>query len=123
MFIISAGLGWPKPTRKRLDNTLAGILSKEDTSRPKLALIIQMVNDRDSYQPGWSVRLIIKILEYGNMRKLVSVRQILDCAEESGLDPESLVVDPDDIAQLDEDMIDDLAQNPRKAPEESEEED
>lgn len=56
------------------------------------------------------------------MRKLVSVQQIIDDAKENGLDPESLVVDPDDIAEFDEDTVYNLAQDPKENPEDSEEE-
>jgi hypothetical protein len=57
------------------------------------------------------------------MRKLVSVQQIIDGAKENGLDPESLVVDVDDVAQIYEDTIDNLTQNPEENPQDPEEED
>jgi len=43
------------------------------------------------------------------MRKLISLQQILDQAEEDGTDPRDLAVDEDDIFSLDE--LDDDAEN------------
>lgn len=46
------------------------------------------------------------------MRKLVSVNQILDEAEDRGIDPERLLVDPEDVCELSADILENLEQNP-----------
>jgi len=41
------------------------------------------------------------------MRKLVRVRKVLEEAEDEGLDPEQIYVDPDDIVELEEEPEED----------------
>jgi len=45
------------------------------------------------------------------MRKLVSLQQAIDHAQEDNIDPRDLVIDEDDICSLEE-VDDDLEENP-----------
>lgn len=45
------------------------------------------------------------------MRKLVSLQQLIERAQEDNVDPRDLVVDADDVYSLDE-LEDDLTENP-----------
>ncbi|MFC1860050.1 hypothetical protein ACFLYC_00540 [Chloroflexota bacterium] len=51
------------------------------------------------------------------MRRLVSLQQLYDEAEENGMDPATIMVDREDIAEIDGDTLDTL-QNPEENPEE-----
>ena len=46
------------------------------------------------------------------MRKLVSVRQLVEDAEEDGKDPTYIMVDPDDLCEIDPDELADIEENP-----------
>lgn len=49
--------------------------------------------------------------EVKGMRKLVSLQQLIERAQEDNVDPRDLVVDADDVYSLDE-LEDDLTENP-----------
>jgi hypothetical protein len=53
------------------------------------------------------------------MRKLKSLRQVLEDAENEGIGSETLMVDPDDVVEIDEDTLEAL-QNPTEDTEEEE---
>ena len=47
-------------------------------------------------------------------RRLIRLEQILDDAEAEGVNPNHLLVDPDDICQIDPDEILDSEENPEE---------
>jgi hypothetical protein len=57
------------------------------------------------------------------MGTLKSIQQIVDEAKKTGTNPRTLLINPLDIDELDEEAVDDLKQNPEDEPESGEEED